>query len=1341
MAINYANESSLHLLTIEHLEPGDALELVTRVAGESGIVTLTNKQSAWTIEPADVPYATYATSDTSTNYHQSDWTPVAWTGASTTDRSIVREEDRDGSSSTTKRVIQASGFYGIYATLGMTSDTERTNLICRIRRTDPLSNATDYLVGEGKQGYIRRHNSNHTTASVHVNAVAYLRKGQTIEVVVKKEDAKTSAATQTLRSDACLWVVELLGGSADGTHGTQHYGGSSNSTRNGSTRVLEGDPDAAPHEQYVVRDQILFDRPLRDATWAHLQDAMGTYFAIDPRKGRSMHADGKTLLDLSGNGRHARLENGAYVDPVHGHIVLDYEAGDQWVSTSMNINLDDNRAYAFELWYWSDGPTFLTSYGNTALISNFGSESTGSFANIHILDDGKIDARESNSTSTTYIRPDTIYTDGRWHHIVKLTTASDNFTDGQQYMFVDGEQVGQSGRPGGVITSGQNIVIGGNHVGQFQKCRLGPVRIYVDYVPTPADIRARYLTEKPTLTSEFVTKAKKPYFEIDPRKAVSGSGLFKGQNKTSKAMRPYGRVGSTLLDIGSGSGGTATSGRNATLENGAFVDPEFGHIVLDHEAGDQWVSTTMAPNLDNNRPFAFECWLWKDESNIVNSYNTAIVTNYISTTTAHTGFHIDDEGHILVRERRSDGSENTDIVNDVNLVDSNWHHVVLVGRSVFDVFIDGVNVYTTGDRVGGTVTSGQNFAIGGNFNGLFQKCRIGPVRIWLDDATPTPAEIKARYESERLSPFMSNAFLSSGALDGAAAITGNRKPAIAYSLRKLYGSYWGPHVRVRRESDAAEADVYFDRDGKVTRISPINDPNGHDGTILLGRDGWAQNTDLRVLIWYDQSGHGHHMTPNSSAAGVTGASPPLLVDGGSVTAYALEFNRDTTHEALTCPTSVSGNVTFFGNFQFMRFVKSGTDGGKPEEGRVISFVDNNYTFGLHYGKRDVLLFGSNNPNWLSRDITSETDVDTTGGTAAFKQRRQLYALSVNPERIRYWRSNRSHIVVDGREPGSLYDSPSTAFGNPILGSDFTYEKFVHSRVGDFVAYDTDLDLPDIQNVENVLAENWLLEGHLPDHLRETTYECAFAFRKLFASYHDAQVKVKRVRDGALADLYFDKDGQLLDIFELTVSTESSSAMKGGDDWDGWLDGSAAELDTWYDQGSSGNDAIAFDAVKPRVVYKSDEAEFALKFAKNAEPGADNQGSGVATKNTISRGSIEPLHIVTDTRVTGAVEDGVMPFAISSAVPPTASRTERWERGWVNYSVIGKRPQLGARTRTTYEGTGDGNLMIYYDDDGIAANPVTFKDTTMTPGHLGFNMEDRYQWGGYMYGAHIIYSIN
>lgn len=68
----------------------------------------------------------------------------------------------------------------------------------------------------------------------------------------------------------------------------------------------------------------------------------------------------------------------------------------------------------------------------------------------------------------------------------------------------------------------------------------------------------------------------------------------------------------------------------------------------------------------------------------------------------------------------------------------------------------------------------------------------------------------------------------------------------AYSLRKLRNKYTGPCIRVRRYTDNAEKDIYFDKKGNLDIAAMMKFCNYYD--------------DLYVKIWYDQSGNARNFT-------------------------------------------------------------------------------------------------------------------------------------------------------------------------------------------------------------------------------------------------------------------------------------------------------------------------------------------------------------------------------------------------------------------------------------------------------------------------------------------------
>lgn len=207
----------------------------------------------------------------------------------------------------------------------------------------------------------------------------------------------------------------------------------------------------------------------------------------DPSDADTYAGSGTTLTDLSGNGRHGTLQGGASV--INKQIVLN--GSPQYVSTTYQPNLDNNRAYTWELWFRDDSPGTVGNLGNTALISNYGPNATTPYALLHVADNGTLYTTEQNTVSAynAAVASTPNICNGVWNHIVKTADAT------TQRIYVNGAEVGSSGRPGGVITSAMSIVIGGNHLNRYQTCKIGPVRMYYDKALSAQEVLQNYSME------------------------------------------------------------------------------------------------------------------------------------------------------------------------------------------------------------------------------------------------------------------------------------------------------------------------------------------------------------------------------------------------------------------------------------------------------------------------------------------------------------------------------------------------------------------------------------------------------------------------------------------------------------------------------------------------------------------------------------------------------------------------------------------------------------------------------------------------------------------------------
>ena len=190
---------------------------------------------------------------------------------------------------------------------------------------------------------------------------------------------------------------------------------------------------------------------------------------------KESYSGGNIWRDLSGNGNHATLTNGpSYTKRNGGMISLD--GTNDWIATSFNPNVNNNRLVTMEIWFRDDNPG-ISSSTNTALISNYGPSGTIPLLIMHINSNGQAYIQERNSSATLSGAPNSVssISTGEWKQVVGT------FASSSLVMRVNGSVTGNHGsRVGETVTSGQNWVIGGNHLGRYQSCDIAIVRVYLD---------------------------------------------------------------------------------------------------------------------------------------------------------------------------------------------------------------------------------------------------------------------------------------------------------------------------------------------------------------------------------------------------------------------------------------------------------------------------------------------------------------------------------------------------------------------------------------------------------------------------------------------------------------------------------------------------------------------------------------------------------------------------------------------------------------------------------------------------------------------------------------------
>ena len=148
---------------------------------------------------------------------------------------------------------------------------------------------------------------------------------------------------------------------------------------------------------------------------------------------------------------------------------------------------------------------------------------------------------------------------------------------------------------------------------------------------------------------------------------------------------------------------------------------------------------------------------------------------------------------------------------------------------------------------------------------------------------------RSRYVFPKPTPYLLDSY------EGAAA---------AYSLRRLRSAYTGPAVRVRRESNNDELDIYFDGQGNLDTAS---------------LEAFCAGTNGFVKVWYDQGPGGNNTEQTTTA------NQPQIVASGSIIPEggkpAIEF--DGSDDVISVLGITAFTNYYFASVQTVLALKSG----------------------------------------------------------------------------------------------------------------------------------------------------------------------------------------------------------------------------------------------------------------------------------------------------------------------------------------------------------------------------------------------------------------------------------
>lgn len=234
---------------------------------------------------------------------------------------------------------------------------------------------------------------------------------------------------------------------------------------------------AGQHEYHLLR---MYNRQLTDTEVASNYQAFkarfdnnivrfGLIMELDAGNPYSYAGAGTTWYDVSGNNKIGTLTGGVTYSSIYGgDFILDGVNG--YIQTDLNQNTD-NAQITWEAWFWDNSSGGFLD--NTAIISNYGPNATTPFTILHMISDGRPYFVQRNSSATEEaVYGSTSICNSIWHHVVGVVDNSN------MLIYVDGVLQQTKTKINGTTTSGQNLVIGGNHLGRYQSCRIASARCY-----------------------------------------------------------------------------------------------------------------------------------------------------------------------------------------------------------------------------------------------------------------------------------------------------------------------------------------------------------------------------------------------------------------------------------------------------------------------------------------------------------------------------------------------------------------------------------------------------------------------------------------------------------------------------------------------------------------------------------------------------------------------------------------------------------------------------------------------------------------------------------------------
>jgi hypothetical protein len=391
-----------------------------------------------------------------------------------------------------------------------------------------------------------------------------------------------------------------------------------------------------------------------------------------------------------------------------------------------------------------------------------------------------------------------------------------------------------------------------------------------------------------------------------------------------------------------------------------------------------------------------------------------------------------------------------------------------------------------------------------------------------------------------------------------------------YALRKVSGSYQGPTVRIRRSTDGALADLYFDPKG---RLRYGKDLSSGASSRIPGESafwGWLADAVPFVAVWYDQSGNGRDATQT------TLASQPMLFFDALNGQAVLRF--DGTNDFLQVTTGLD-------------ILRNKTGATMVCLRRYAEYRDTSIGLGIQYAVHIANNTNRGRTGIASRTTSASTIIGETGGRRLDGDAYQAMTFNADLDFhletfVQNWSTGDWRVYIDGvdtlsvaKSSGNSSDTVSSEMTIGNFGAQDTY--FMRGDIGEVAVFDTPLGASDREVMETSIMRAHGL-GSFPVGVRgaldavSASPVAAYSLRRLFGTYTGPLVRVRRSSDNAEADVYFNDRG----VVTYVSRTDLSAVLHGRKALERFQGTSTLFVTTWYDQSGNGKHAIAGASNEP-----------------------------------------------------------------------------------------------------------------------------------------------------------------